>query len=576
MKPYLAILRKYLWSIVLCPVLVSGTVLSETIQPWFMSRIVDEGVMVHDMSVVWSVGAWMVGLSLLGLAVSVLNVWLSSRTSTRFGTDLRRALFDKIQTLSFPEIDRFGSASLITRLTNDISRVQQVVLMSMRLLLRAPLLLVMSLFFIIRIDSRLALILAVSIPLLALSVYFIMRRGFPFFIKIQRRIDALNAVVRENLINIRVVKSFVREDFETRKFTRSSEDLRDMVIRGANTIILVFPAMQLILNLSIIAILWFGGARVIGGSLSVGELISFVNYLMQVLMSLMLMTRVIMTFARASASHERISEVLTTRPSLTDTAAGLRDTHNVSRGEIEFRHVSFRYEGGETDVLKDITFSIPGGRTLAVVGATGSAKSSMVQLIPRLYDATGGEVMIDGIDVRDYNLATLRHEVGVVLQKNELFSGTILDNLRWGKPDATLEQVHRAARAAQAHEFIMSFPAGYDTILGRGGVNVSGGQKQRLCIARALLRRPRVLILDDSTSAVDSETEAHIRQGLATFLDGTTVITITQRVHTMQSSDLVLVLDDGEIEAFGPPTELMERSAMYREIYHSQQANGHG
>ncbi len=576
MKPYLAILRKYLWSILLCPVLVSGTVLSETIQPWFMSRIVDEGVMVHDMSVVWSVGAWMVGLSLLGLAVSVLNVWLSSRTSTRFGTDLRRALFDKIQTLSFPEIDRFGSASLITRLTNDISRVQQVVLMSMRLLLRAPLLLVMSLFFIIRIDSRLALILAVSIPLLALSVYFIMRRGFPFFIKIQRRIDALNAVVRENLINIRVVKSFVREDFETRKFTRSSEDLRDMVIRGANTIILVFPAMQLILNLSIIAILWFGGARVIGGSLSVGELISFVNYLMQVLMSLMLMTRVIMTFARASASHERISEVLTTRPSLTDTAAGLRDTHNVSRGEIEFRHVSFRYEGGETDVLKDITFSIPGGRTLAVVGATGSAKSSMVQLIPRLYDATGGEVMIDGIDVRDYNLATLRHEVGVVLQKNELFSGTILDNLRWGKPDATLEEVHRAARAAQAHEFIMSFPAGYDTILGRGGVNVSGGQKQRLCIARALLRRPRVLILDDSTSAVDSETEAHIRQGLATFLDGTTVITITQRVHTMQSSDLVLVLDDGEIEAFGPPTELMERSAVYREIYHSQQANGHG
>ena len=575
MKPYLAILRKYLWSIVLCPVLVSGTVLSETIQPWFMSRIVDEGVMVRDMSVVWSVGAWMVGLSLLGLAVSVLNVWLSSRTSTRFGTDLRRALFDKIQTLSFPEIDRFGSASLITRLTNDISRVQQVVLMSMRLLLRAPLLLVMSLFFIIRIDSRLALILAVSIPLLALSVYFIMRRGFPFFIKIQRRIDALNAVVRENLINIRVVKSFVREDFETRKFTRSSEDLRDMVIRGANTIILVFPAMQLILNLSIIAILWFGGARVIGGSLSVGELISFVNYLMQVLMSLMLMTRVIMTFARASASHERISEVLTTRPSLTDTAAGLSDTHNVSRGEIEFRHVSFRYEGGETDVLKDITFSIPGGRTLAVVGATGSAKSSMVQLIPRLYDATGGEVMIDGIDVRDYNLATLRHEVGVVLQKNELFSGTILDNLRWGKPDATLEQVHRAARAAQAHEFIMSFPVGYDTILGRGGVNVSGGQKQRLCIARALLRRPRVLILDDSTSAVDSETEAHIRQGLATFLDGTTVITITQRVHTMQSSDLVLVLDDGGIEAFGPPAELMKTSDVYREIYHSQQANGH-
>ncbi len=574
MKQYLAILKKYRWSMMLCPVLVLGTVLSETIQPYFMSRIVDDGVMVRDLSVVWEVGAWMVGLSLLGLGVSVLNVYISSRTSTRFGTDLRRALFGKVQTLAFPDIDRFSSASLITRLTNDISRIQQVVLMSMRIMLRAPLLLVMSLFFVIRIDSRLALILAVSIPLLALSVFLIMRRGFPFFLKIQRKIDALNAVVRENLINIRVVKSFVREDFETRKFTRSSEDLRDMVIRGANIIIMTFPAMQLILNLSILAILWFGGAKVISGSLSVGELISFVNYLMQVLMSLMMMSRVIMTFARASASHERISEVLAAKPSLMNTPEGLRDEHNVTRGEIEFRHVSFRYAGGETDVLKNINFRIPGGQTLAVVGATGSAKSSMVQLIPRLYDVTGGAVLIDGVDVRDYNLETLHHQVGVVLQKNELFTGTIIENLRWGKQDATLEEVEAAARAAQAHDFIMSFAKGYDTILGRGGVNVSGGQKQRLCIARALLRKPKILILDDSTSAVDSETEARIRAGLAGFLRGTTVLTITQRVHTMQASDRVLILDDGEIEAFGTPAELMKTSEVYREIYNSQQVNG--
>ena len=574
MKQYLAILKKYRWSMMLCPVLVLGTVLSETIQPYFMSRIVDDGVMVRDLSVVWEVGAWMVGLSLLGLGVSVLNVYISSRTSTRFGTDLRRALFGKVQTLAFPDIDRFSSASLITRLTNDISRIQQVVLMSMRIMLRAPLLLVMSLFFVIRIDSRLALILAVSIPLLALSVFLIMRRGFPFFLKIQRKIDALNAVVRENLINIRVVKSFVREDFETRKFTRSSEDLRDMVIRGANIIIMTFPAMQLILNLSILAILWFGGAKVISGSLSVGELISFVNYLMQVLMSLMMMSRVIMTFARASASHERISEVLAAKPSLMNTPEGLRDEHNVTRGEIEFRHVSFRYAGGETDVLKNINFRIPGGQTLAVVGATGSAKSSMVQLIPRLYDVTGGAVLIDGVDVRDYNLETLHHQVGVVLQKNELFTGTIIENLRWGKQDATLEEVEAAARAPQAHDFIMSFAKGYDTILGRGGVNVSGGQKQRLCIARALLRKPKILILDDSTSAVDSETEARIRAGLAGFLRGTTVLTITQRVHTMQASDRVLILDDGEIEAFGTPAELMKTSEVYREIYNSQQVNG--
>ena len=571
MKQYLAILKKYRWSLLLSPLLVLIGVLSETIQPYFMSRIVDDGVMMRDLSVIGEVGTYMIVISVVGLAISILNVRISSRASTGFGTDLREALFEKIQTLSFPDIDRFSSASLITRLTNDISRIQQVVLMSMRIMLRAPLMLVLSLVFIIRINSQLALILAASIPLLAVSVYLILHKGFPFFVKIQRKIDGLNAVVRENLINIRVVKSFVREDSETVKFTRSSEDLRDMVIRASNIIINIFPVMQLILNLSVLAILWFGGGKVMSGELKVGELISFVNYLMQVLMALMMMSRVIMTVVRASASSQRITEVLSAQPSLVDTPAGLLNEYNISRGEVEFRDVSFRYEGGETDVLKNISFKLRGGDTLAVVGATGSAKSSMVQLIPRLYDATAGEVIIDGVDVRDYNLETLHHQVGVVLQKNELFTGTIIDNLRWGKQDATRGEIEEATQAAQAHDFIMSFADGYDTVLGRGGVNLSGGQKQRLCIARALLRKPKVLILDDSTSAVDSETESRIRKGLATLLHDTTVIIITQRINTMQAADRVLVLDDGQIEAMGTPAELMENSEVYREIYNSQQ-----
>ncbi len=574
MKQYKEILKKYRWSFLICPVLVLGGVWSETVQPQLMARIIDQGIMPRNLEMVLDTGLLMVVISLAGLVVSVVNVWVSSRVSTGFGTDLRSALFDKIQTLSFPDIDRFTPASLITRLTSDISRVQQVVLMSMRVMLRGPIMLVLSLIFIIRIDAQLALILAGSVPVLAVGVFVVMKKGFPFFLKVQQRIDALNAVVRENLINIRVVKSFVREDYEAEKFRRSSEELRDTVIRAANIIIGIFPIMQFVLNLSVLAVLWFGGLRVTDGRLTVGEMISFVNYLMQVLMALMLLSRVVMTFARASASSGRIREVLQAKPSLVNTREGLHDKHSITRGEIEFRGVDFRYPGGETDVLHNITFRLAAGQTMAVVGATGSAKSSLVQLIPRLYDVTAGKVLLDGIDVRDYNLDTLHKEVGVVLQKNELFAGTVIENLRWGDPSATVEEVEQAAKAAEAHDFIMELKNGYDTLLGRGGVNLSGGQKQRLCIARALLRHPKVLILDDSTSAVDSHTEGLIRSSLDKMLGRTTVIIITQRVHTMQSSDKVLVLEDGAIEAIGTPAKLLKTSAIYREIYNSQQTSG--
>ena len=547
------------------------TVICETIQPYFMSRIVDEGIIPKEIEIITQVGIIMVIVSIVGLIISIVNVYISSKASIGFGTDLRATLFNKIQTFAFPDIDRFSTASLITRLTNDITKIQQVILMSMRILMRAPLMLIMALFFIIHINSELAFILAVAIPMLAICVFIIMRKGFPFFIKVQQKIDMLNGIVRENLINMRVVKSFVREDFETTKFTHSSEDLRDTVIKASNIIIAIFPAMQLVLNMSVLAILWFGGVKVMEGNLKVGELISFVNYLMQVLMALMMLSMVFMTIARASASSQRILEVLNSDSSLNDISIALIKDFKIRSGNVEFRNVCFRYAEGETDVLKNINFHVQTGETIAVVGATGSAKSSMMQLIPRLYDATEGEILIDGINVRDYKLDVLHQKVGMVLQKNDLFTGTILDNLKWGKPDATFEEVEEAAKAAQAHGFIMSFEKGYDTVLGRGGVNVSGGQKQRLCIARTLLRKPKILILDDSTSAVDSETEIKIKNNLDRILKDTTVFIVTQRINTMQSADRVIVLEDGEIEAFGTSDELIHTSAVCQEIHNSQQ-----
>lgn len=571
MKKYGQILKRYRVGLAISPLLVLITVLCETVQPMFMARIIDNGVLPRDLSVITQTGALMILVSVAGLLVSIVNVYVSSRIGIGFGTDLRTELFNKIQSLSFFDLDKFSSASLITRLTSDISRIQQVVLMSIRLLLRAPLMLVMAVFFVVRINAELALILVAAIPVLGGSVFLILRKGFPFFLKVQQKVDQLNGVVRENLINIRVVKSFVREDFETKKFARSSEELRDMVIHASNIVVSIFPVMQLVMNLSVIAILWLGGQKVIGGELKVGELISFVNYLAQVLMSLMMLSMVIMSYARASASSQRILEVLDTKASLADTPEGLLNKKRIEKGDVRFRDVSFRFNGGESTVLRNISFHARPGETVALVGATGSAKSSLVQLIPRLYDATSGVIEIDGTNIQDYSLDELHAHIGMVLQKNELFTGSIADNLKWGKPGASAEEIEEATRAAEAHEFIMSFADGYDTVLGRGGINLSGGQKQRICIARALLRKPKILILDDSTSAVDSETELRIRNNLNALLGDTTVFIITQRIHTMQSADRVIVLEDGEIDAMGTPDELIGHSKVYQEIYRSQQ-----
>lgn len=536
-----------------------------------MSKIIDDGVMVHNLSVITQIGIAMLVVSFIGFIASIINVSVSSRASIGFGTDLRDELFRKIQNFSFTDIDKFSSSSLITRLTNDISKIQQVVLMSLRMLLKSPMMIIMAVFFVIKINSGLAMVLLASVPILGISIYLILSKAFPLFIKVQQKVDNLNKVVRENLINIRVVKSFVREDFETQKFTASSEDLRDMVVRASNIVIIIFPAMQFIMNLSVVVILWIGGLKVSDGELKVGELISFVNYLVHILMSLMMMSIVIMAYARATASSRRIIEVLDTPSSLTNTSEGLLDKYKIEKGDVVFHNVCFRYSGGENDVLRNITFHAKQGETIAVVGATGAAKSSLLQLIPRLYDVTSGRIEIDGVNVKDYNLGELHTKIGMVLQKNELFTGTILENLKWGKPDATMEEIEEAARVAQAHDFITSFTDGYNTLLGRGGVNVSGGQKQRICIARALLRKPKILILDDSTSAVDMETEQKIRTNLKELLQNTTVFIITQRINTMQSADRVIVLEDGEIDTIGKPSELIEVSKVYQEIYNSQQ-----
>lgn len=571
MKKYWDILKKYKWSLLLSPVFVFIYAICESLQPMLMAKVIDSGVMTKDLNTIYTIGGYMLVVSLIGLTASIINIYISSKTSIGFGTDLRTMLFDKIQTLSFSDIDKFSSGSLITRLTSDISRIQQLILVSMRMLLRSPFMLLLAVFFVFKINSQLAMILVIAIPILAISIFFILKKAFPFFMIVQQKVDRLNEVVRENLINIRVVKSFVREDFELDKFKYRSEDLRNMVIKAGNIIVAIFPVMQLVLNLSIIAILWYGGSMITNGNLKVGELISFINYLTQVLMSLMIISMISMSFARATASSKRIEEVLETDPSLKNTPEGLENKHRITEGRVTFKNVSFKHAGGQNDVLKNINFSINKAETIAIVGATGSAKSTLVQLIPRLYDVTEGEVIIDNTNVKNYNIQELHSKIGMVLQNNELFTGTILENLQWGKPSATMDDVIEATTIAQAHEFITSFNNGYNTILGRGGINLSGGQKQRICIARALLRKPKILILDDSTSAVDTETELKIRNELHKALADTTVFIITQRVNTMQAADRVIVLEDGKIEAIGTPNELFEKSKVYQEIYNSQQ-----
>lgn len=575
LSKYLGEFRKYLMVV---PILVFLDVLCELSMPLLMAKVVDAGIPSKDIPFIARTGGYMILLALAAISLGILNMRMTTHISVGFGANLRNALFEKIQAFSFNNIDRFSTASLITRLTNDVNNLQTTVMMGLRILLRAPLMLIISFILVFNINPRLSIVLAVAIPLLSVGVLLIMRTAVSRFTIVQEKIDALNNTIQENLIGIRVVKSFVREDFEIEKFKKSNDALTNAAIRAASIAILNMPVMMLVMNGATLAIIWLGGRMVYIGTLGAGELISFISYVFQILMSVMMISMVILMSARAEASGRRIIEVMDTEIDILapeDPAQPVEETPQPSyRGSrVEFKNVSFKYDrtGSGENVLTGISFTALPGQVIGIVGGTGTGKSSLVHLIPRLYDVTEGAVLVDGVDVRSYDLELLRRKIGMVLQKNTLFSGTIRENLLWGNQEASEEEIIEACRAAQAHDFIMGFPSGYETPLGQGGVNLSGGQKQRLCIARAILKKPSVLILDDSTSAVDSSTEAKIRESFYHQLSGVTVFIIAQRISSVKEADQIIVLDDGKIAGIGTHEELLAGNAIYQEIYTSQQ-----
>ena len=552
------------------PLCVALEVVCALILPRLMSSIIDVGIdgdggFPH----ILKMGGIMLLLSVLSMAAGLVSTRLSATASQGFGANLRKAMFDKVQDFSFTDLDRFSSASLITRLTNDVNAIQQMVGMALRMLVRAPLMFIIALINCATINPRLTLVLLAVVPVMACAIYFLMKATRKLFTIFQQKVDGLNDSVQENLIAIRVVKAFVREAHEKGKFKQRNEALRDAAIRAVTRIQLLPAIMMMSFGFSIVGVLWVGGRLVIGGELLTGELYSFITYISAVLMSVMMLSFTLLQVTRARACAERINEVLDTEPNITD---GTASELPAPTGRVEFRDVSFRYTAGTgDDVLAHIDLDIAPGQFVAIVGGTGVGKSSLVNLIPRFYDVTGGAVTDDGLDVRDWPVEALRSRIGMVLQNNVLFTGTIRENLLWGRPDATEEEMITAAKNAQAYDFIMSFPEGFDTMLEQGGVNVSGGQKQRLCIARAMLRHPEILILDDSTSAVDSATEAAIRRSFRENLKGMTVIIIAQRISSVRYADKIVILEDDHIAGEGTHDELLASNAIYQEIYASQQ-----
>ena len=560
--------KNYKRFLLVCPLLMIGEVLMETLIPLLMGKIVDVGIAESNLGYVLKTGGLMMLMSLCSLAFGAGAARFSAVGGAGFAKQLRKALFDKVQTFSFYNIDRFSTASLVTRMTTDVNNTQNMVMLCSRMLFRAPFMLVIATILAARINGELVMIFFVAVPVLAVTIGFAMSKAHPRFTAMLKKYDALNASVQENLIAIRVVKAFVRSDYEKEKFDKSVDDVREMQLKAEKLIVVMMPIMQMIVYLCICAVLWFGGNKIVQGTMLTGELISFISYVTQILMSLMMLSMLLLNLVLSRASIGRIVEVLDEVPDIQNGANAL-DT--IPDGSIDFDDVYFSYKkGSENYILSDVNLHIKPGETIGILGGTGSAKSTLVQLIPRLYDVSRGSVRVGGHDVREYDVEALRDAVAMVLQKNGLFSGTIRDNLRWGDKDATQEEIEAACRAAQAHDFIMSFPNGYDTDLGQGGVNVSGGQKQRLCIARALLKHPKVVILDDSTSAVDTATDASIRRALHEEFSHITTLIIAQRVASVMNADKIIILDEGRIADMGTHDELMARSEIYRVVYTSQ------
>ena len=557
---------------ILTPFCMILEVIFEMVIPLLMASMIDDGVEAGNLSHIYKVGAWMVAAAACGLLSGTLGGWTAARASAGFARNLREAMFENIQSFSFSNIDKFSTAGLVTRLTTDVTNIQNAYQMILRMCFRAPFSMICAMAMAFVINGRLAAIYLAAVVILGILLFLIMTSAMKYFQQAFPKYDDMNASVQENVSAIRVVKAYVREDHETSKFKQASQNIYDIFIKAECNLVFNAPLMQITVYTCILLISWMGAKMIVGGSLTTGELMSLLTYCMNILMSLMMLSMVFVMISMSMASARRIAEVL---DETSDLANPAQPVYQAEDGSIEFQNVDFAYhqESGEP-VLQQVNLNIRSGETIGVIGGTGSAKTSLVNLISRLYDVTAGNVLVGGRDVREYDMEALRNQVAVVLQKNVLFSGTILENLRWGNPDATEEECRHACHLACADEFIEKMPDGYHTYIEQGGANVSGGQKQRLCIARALLKKPKILILDDSTSAVDTATDGKIRQAFAREIPGTTKIIIAQRISSVESADRIVVMEDGRVHGFGTHEQLLKDDEIYREVYESQTSGG--
>ena len=568
-KKILSCVGEYKKYAILTPVTIIGEVLMELLIPTIMAMIIDKGIKNGDIGYVAKMGGIMIAMSLLSLAFGALAGRFAAVAGMGFSKNLRAKLFEKVQSFSFSNVDKFSSSSLITRLTTDVTNTQNAFMMVIRMAIRSPIMFIGAIIMAVRINGELSLVLLVVLPLLALALVLIISKAFPKFLAMLEKYDSMNSRVQENLIGIRVVKAFVREKYEKDNFFNTADIVRKAQVSAEKLIIMNMPVMQIAMYTSIVAVLWFGGNMAVNGTMGTGELASFITYITQILMSLMMLSMIFIMLVISRASIQRISEVLDEEPSIKDCE---NSTEKVTDGSVRFENVSFSYFDDMNNLaLENINLDIKSGETIGIIGGTGSSKTSLVQLIPRLYDTTSGTVYVGGKDVKSYSLDELRNNVAMVLQKNVLFSGTIRDNLKWGDENASDAEIIDACKSACADDFVQSFPDGYDTDMGQGGVNVSGGQKQRLCIARALLKKPKIIILDDSTSAVDTATDSNIRKAFREKLSDTTTFIIAQRISSVQDADRIIVMDNGKINGIGTHEELLENNEIYREVYESQQ-----
>jgi ATP-binding cassette subfamily B multidrug efflux pump len=568
LKKLLPLMKKYWIFAVLSPLFMVLEVLGDVFIPYLMSRIVDVGIVSQDINFIVNTGMLMVGAALLAMFFGVSSSFFGANAGFGFASEIRQKVFEKVQSFSFANLDSFTVSSLITRLTTDCNTIGQVTMMSLRMAIRAPFMMIFALFMAFKVNASLARVFLISLPLLAVVIIYILTKAKPLFLKQQANIDRVNGVIQENLTNIRVVKSFNRQPFEEVKFKERNDNLMNTALKAISYVILMMPAFNLIVYGTIIAVLWFGGKQIMVGSISGGVIISFVTYITQVLMSLLMISMYFLNLLRCLASASRVVEVLETDSEIKEQENPVRE---IKDGSVVFENVNFVYPGSTEPTLTDINFTIRSGETVGVVGSTGSSKTTLVQLIPRLYDVTSGSVKVGGVDVREYDLKLLRDKVAFVLQKNTLFSGTIRSNMQWGSENASDEEIIEALKHAQAWEFVSRYEDGLDHIVEQNGDNFSGGQKQRLTIARALLKAPKIIILDDSTSAVDMTTDAKLQKAFKTELSGVTTIIIAQRISSIQHADRIIVMHEGRIESMGTHEELIEKSPIYREIYESQQ-----